>query len=60
MSMFGGVECDMECLWLKDMVKELIQNTDWDEECETKHGLKEAYGYIPRSALEKILKETTK
>lgn len=37
---------------------EKIRDGEWDEECETKTGLREAYQYVPRSLIEQALKET--
>ncbi len=40
---------------LEDMCTKILQ-MEWDENCETKEGLTEAYTYIPRSLIEQALK----
>lgn len=35
----------------------ILHNSQWDEKCETKEGLTEAYAYIPRSLIEQALKD---
>lgn len=41
---------------LKDIFLE-IKNGEWDEKCETKEGLKEAYIYVPRNLIGQALME---